>query len=228
MLALVIETSTELGLAAVVKDGRLLYECRLPTGQQNSKYLLPGIQNGLKELDLKIKDFDFIAVGVGPGSYTGIRIGVMVAKTLTFATEIPLVALCTLQTFVPEADGCFAVLIDAKISGAYVVIGEKRGQRVTYRGEPQVIELGQLSALLQGIDRIISPCISRLKPVLDRDESGQAIAWEVKGPDCLQIYQSAKEKFVRGEFTTDGQVDILYLRKTQAEIEREIKKNPPL
>jgi tRNA threonylcarbamoyladenosine biosynthesis protein TsaB len=227
MLSLLIETSTELGLVAIVKEGQVLFVSQLPAGQQNSKYLLPEIQSGLKSLELKVNAFDFIAVGVGPGSYTGIRIGVMTAKTLAFATDTPLIGLCTLQTFLPENEGRFAVMIDAKISGAYVILGQKRGGEVAYLSEPQGVGLNHLPGLLQGIKTVVSPNISRIKPNLEAIAPNLQLEWEVKGPDPLLMYRGAVVKFESHEFTTEGELDILYLRKTQAELEREIKKNPP-
>lgn len=89
MISLLIETCTERGVIAFFKGTDLIYERELPYGYQNSQHLLPEIQQTFQKLALSPQQLQFITVGRGPGSYTGIRIGVMVAKTLAYALKIP-------------------------------------------------------------------------------------------------------------------------------------------
>lgn len=225
MYFLLIETSTERGLTAILENEELLFQGELPPGHQNSKYLLPEIEKGLKSKSLEIKDLGYIAVGIGPGSYTGIRVGVTAAKTLAFAGGLPLIGLCTLETFVPDQDGNFAVLIDAKIGGAYVVTGCKQKGKITYSSSPRVAELNKLEDLLKQVDYIVSPNITVLKPKLELIYPGQNWEWQERSPDPWQMGRHASDKFRRGEYTMDGHLELLYMRKTQAEIERDTGHN---
>src|SRR5262249_52696695 len=136
MPLLIIETSTEQGCAAIVANGKVTFLAQIPTGLQNSTYLLPEIQRGLQLLDMDPQQLHSIAVGIGPGSYTGIRVGAIVAKTLSFALKKPLIGICSLKCFTPTLEGYFAVLIDAKIGGVYVLKGLKKGSSIQYLDDP--------------------------------------------------------------------------------------------
>lgn len=218
---LLIETSTERAIVGIAQDQTILYQQELPLGLNNSKYLAPAIEEGLKCLGINLKDAGAIAVGVGPGSYTGIRVGAILAKALAFTAEIPLVGLCTLQCFSPPSDGPFTVLIDAKISGVYHISGVKERGAVIFTSEPQVIPLPQLDSLLSQHSLIITPQAKVLQPKLEA-LTPQAL-WLQLPPNLLQMASLAQDKLARGLTAEDGSLELLYLRKTQAEIEKQEK-----
>jgi tRNA threonylcarbamoyl adenosine modification protein YeaZ len=115
MTVLIIDTTTERGLIALGDmQGNVVKEKRLPPGYQNSDHLFPV----LIEMKVVPKDLELIVCAAGPGSYTGIRVGAVVAKTLSFLNNISLVGVCTLRGF-PEPS-----LIDAKAGGAYIRNGD--------------------------------------------------------------------------------------------------------
>lgn len=116
MTILIIDTSTERGIVALgTLDGKIVAEKKLPSGYQNSDHIFPA----LRDLGVVVEQLKGIICATGPGSYTGIRVGAVVAKTLSFAQGIPLVGVCTLEGF-PEP-----ALIDAKTGGAYVLKEKK-------------------------------------------------------------------------------------------------------
>ena len=88
------------------------------------------------ELERFAKDFDRIIVGVGPGSYTGVRVGMALATGLHLATHKPLLGVCSLCAYTPEIDGPFASVVSAGPGGFYILEGEKEGDAITW-GEPQ-------------------------------------------------------------------------------------------
>jgi len=119
---LIIETSGNDSFVAVhLSNGELVSEF-LPPYQQ-SQTLLPAIKRVLNN-----RKIEFIAIGVGPGSFTGTRIGVLAAKALGFARALPLLPFCSLQRFIPEVDGSFTIAIDAKARGFYTLKGYKKGK----------------------------------------------------------------------------------------------------
>lgn len=220
MLTLIIETSTERGVVAISDNTTPLFHSELPYGYNNSKFLLPTLEQGLKEAKLNLNQIELIAVGIGPGSYTGIRIGVVVAKTLAFAGKLPLVGVCSLEGFIPNCDGPFAAVIDAKIGGLYVLKGEKSGDRIEYRSQPEVCELEKAGELLSEVKTLVTPCSSRIKPLLESRYPKGTWEWQESAPSIIQLSKAALNKFNRGEASYDTHLDILYLRKTQAEIEK--------
>jgi len=97
-LILNIETATEVCSVGIAKNGQIIALKENFDGQTHAKLLTVFIDELLKENQLKIKNFDAIAVSMGPGSYTGLRIGVSTAKGLAYAADLPLIAVNTLQS----------------------------------------------------------------------------------------------------------------------------------
>src|SRR5262245_51524685 len=102
MRTLILDTATERGVAAFIENGKERFSIELPFGLQNSHHLLPELERAMNENAITWEQIELIGVGIGPGSYTGIRIGTMVAKTLAYSFKIPLVGICTLDGFLPD------------------------------------------------------------------------------------------------------------------------------
>ncbi len=126
MVALLIDTATERGIVALFDREKLLLSYELPIGLQNSLTLMPTVQKALQEAGLTFQELSLLVAGVGPGSYTGIRVGAVVVKTLSFALQKPLVGVSTLSGLIPAQDGRFAALMDAKIGGIYLLLVRKK------------------------------------------------------------------------------------------------------
>lgn len=220
MLTLFIETSTEKGLIALAKGAHLLHFLRLESGYREAHLLLPLIERELREKGVSPQDLERIAVGSGPGSYTGIRIAVMTAKCFAFALGIPLAGVSSLMGFIPTQDGTFAALFDAKIGGAYVVLGQKRADKVIYRSAPSLYSLPELIAALAEVNTIVTPHRAPLQRRLkEMAVDLERWKWEEGAPDVPHLVTLADEAFREGRFSTECALDILYLRKAQAEIE---------
>lgn len=219
---LVLETSTERGIAALVEEGKLLFSCQLPLGLQSSNYLLPELKNGLDAAGMASRDITFICLGIGPGSYTGIRVGATVAKALSFAHRIPLVGVCSLQAFAPPVKNSpFAVVIDAKIGGVYLQLGEENEGRVTYTSEPLVLPIDQAAAILSSASSIITPNAAQLISKFEAAGLPSDTRWHECYPSPLHMCALGEEQLAHGGAVMDGHLELLYMRKTQAEIERE-------
>ena len=97
MLTLAIETSASLGSVALFEANTVLAEQSLELGRQHGQSLIPTIQQLLSNCGKQPRDLELIAVSIGPGSYTGLRVGVVCAKTLAYAANCRLTAVDTLQ-----------------------------------------------------------------------------------------------------------------------------------
>lgn len=128
MRVLGIETSTDTGGIAIVEDGILRGEWSLNLPRSHSLRLLPALKALLEALGLEPRALEGIAVGTGPGSFTGLRIGLSVAKGLAMALERPLVG-------VPSLDA-LALGIPSRGLPIYALIDAKRGELfgALYRG----------------------------------------------------------------------------------------------
>lgn len=122
-----IETSTNVCSVAASHNGKCIFETANRDGLNHAAMLSPFVQQALDELNkLNLKP-DAIAVSSGPGSYTGLRIGVSTAKGLCYGFDVPMIAISTLEIMVmevlnslkPEADTLLCPMIDARRMEVY-------------------------------------------------------------------------------------------------------------
>lgn len=221
MPVLILDTSTERGFVAIVEGSELLFHIQLPFGLQNADNLLPEIQRGLASTGFSINEMAFVGVGIGPGSYTGMRVGATVAKTLAFACGLPLVGVCSLDAFVPQIEGVFAAVIDAKIGGVYLQTGYFSRGCVSELSGPQMHSVNRAVEILQNVPTLVTPNATQLRPKIERETAAVQWQWQESYPSPMDMAWRSKQKFERREFSLDGHLELLYLRKTQAEIEKE-------
>ena len=150
MLVLGIDASAGPASAAVVQDGRLLGEFFVNTKQTHSQTLLPMTEALLSSLGLACKDLDSIAVTHGPGSFTGIRIGVACVKGIAFPFDIPCCAISTLEAIAYGGLCCkgdiLCAVMDARCGQVYqalFVAGEHGLVRLTEDRAVSIQELGE-------------------------------------------------------------------------------------
>jgi len=121
MNGLILETSTEKGAIVLAYKDTPLDTISLLGGPHLSKNLALEVKLLLKKHSLKP---DYIATGIGPGSFTGIRVGAALAKALSFGWDIPLFGFCSLSAFSPLDAPSHAVVVDARMGGIYVLTGK--------------------------------------------------------------------------------------------------------
>ena len=125
MKILGIDTSTPIGSVAVIDGDNLVAEHTLNIVQAHSSRLMPAIDGILKWSDITADDLDGCAVGIGPGSFTGIRIGVATIKSLCYALDKPIVGVSTLEAVAYNlrwTNGLICPLLDARRSEIYGAI----------------------------------------------------------------------------------------------------------
>ncbi|MFA5853368.1 MAG: tRNA (adenosine(37)-N6)-threonylcarbamoyltransferase complex dimerization subunit type 1 TsaB [Spirochaetales bacterium] len=148
MNILVFDTSTDILAVGVAKDNGSM-KLSAESGFRHSETLLPAIEGCLSESGLELKDIELIACTSGPGSFTGLRIGMSTAKGLSLALGIPWVGVPTLDciAFGHEKPGCMTVpVLDARKNRLYAAL-YRGGRRVS---EYLDISIAQLLALLDG------------------------------------------------------------------------------
>ena len=96
-ITLLLDTSTETLTLAIFKENRIIYDLQKNHIREHLQNLVPEIQNGLKKAGIDIKDITNIVTGTGPGSFTGIRIGVTTAINLAMAGDIKIAGVSTLK-----------------------------------------------------------------------------------------------------------------------------------
>lgn len=125
MIWLGIDTSNSPLSIAIVKDGNILVEVVQNLKLTHSTTAMPTIEELFKKSKLKPSDVDAIAVAQGPGSYTGLRIGVTIAKTLAWTLQKPLVGVSSLKVLASNVEGYHGLvcsLVDARRKHVYAAI----------------------------------------------------------------------------------------------------------
>jgi tRNA threonylcarbamoyladenosine biosynthesis protein TsaB len=160
-LILNIETSTEVCSVSLAENGNLVVLKESNEGFNHSKSLTVFIEELFLEKDLKINSLDAVAVSKGPGSYTGLRIGVSVAKGLCYGLNIPLISVCSLEMMAVHTAGnlekyvsersslsfLFCPMIDARRMEVYTALYNTEGKEIR-PVSAEIIEENFLSELL--------------------------------------------------------------------------------
>ncbi len=135
MLLLLIETATPVCSVALARDGQVVAELHSAEQNAHSSKLSPFIDQILRQCDICPAQLDAVSVSSGPGSYTGLRIGVSTAKGLCYALGKPLLAVPTLhgmaaQYFAahPDYEGLVCPMIDARRMECYTAVYSRQGE----------------------------------------------------------------------------------------------------
>lgn len=144
-LGLLIDTSQPLSFASVCKDGVSLNHALFSV--KSSSSFLSEVKNFLESLGLEFKNLSYIAVGIGPGSFIGTRVGVILAKSLCYGLNIPLITFCSMQLFCSEKEGKFIIMTDAKSKGVYALEGRKNQRSINHETHPKLLSLDEIQKL---------------------------------------------------------------------------------
>lgn len=156
MKILALETSAKAVSAAVTEDGKVLCSGYQDTGLTHSRTLMPIVEHILKNTGLTMDDIDAVAVAAGPGSFTGIRIGVAAAKGLAFAADKPAAGVSTLAAMargVSLADGLIICAMDARRNQIYNALFEAKDGALARLTEDRAIALADLAEELRNDPR---------------------------------------------------------------------------
>lgn len=225
MLILALESSAKAASVALMEDENLIAQYSQCSGLTHSRTLLPMLEDMLKNTEKKIADVDLIAVAHGPGSFTGIRIGVSTVKGLAWAAQKSCVGVSTLEAMAwhgASSGGLICPVMDARRSQVYNALFEiddnARPKRLT---EDRAISLSELEQELRADGR--EPLLVGDGAKLTYDYLTQAGLACRMAPANL-VYQSAWGVGMAALDKTPGNADDLlpvYLRLSQAERERQ-------
>jgi tRNA threonylcarbamoyladenosine biosynthesis protein TsaB len=222
MKLLVLDTSTERAAIGLSRSSGLPYIATMEAVRQHGRDLIPWLGAILAEAGASPRDLDLIGVGLGPGSYTGLRVGLTAAKTLAFATGAAIVGLDSMEAVARNAPAealRVNVVADAQRSDVYVAefarakpgapLVETRASRI----EPHSAWLARLEtgALVLG-PGLFSPRIrNSVPPELMNPES------ELNYPDGGRLIELAREAWAGGRRDDPWLLEPRYLRRSSAE-----------
>ncbi|WP_417913870.1 tRNA (adenosine(37)-N6)-threonylcarbamoyltransferase complex dimerization subunit type 1 TsaB [Candidatus Electronema sp. JM] len=220
-LILSIETAAGCGSVALTRggarDGRLIAEAAVHAEITHSRRLLGSVEWVMQSVGADWRDLAAVAVSIGPGSFTGLRIGLAAAKGIVFAAAKPLICVPTLDAVAlscPLADGPLWCVMDARKQEVYAACYGPEGQICPAEAvRPEVLaEKIALPAVIAG------PGLAEYYHIFSRIAGLRCIPPALSSPSAAKIGFLAADKLARGESSDPAAAAPLYVRASEAEV----------
>lgn len=227
MITLAFDSTAKAASVAVCDGEKLLALYNIDNGLTQSELLLPMAENMLKCLNLSFDDVELLACAVGPGSFTGVRIGVALVKGIAFGRGIPCVAVSTLDELAENLAGLNGIILpcmDARRQQVYTATYRGCDGKIEKLTEDRAIAISELAEELKGCEEPIYLSGDGYA-VAKRGLEAAGVKVETT-PELLitenaySVARIAARKYEKGEYTTDLEIAPTYLRMPQAERER--------
>ena len=227
MKILAFDGTAKAASVAVLDGESVLGYYTVDNGLTQSELLLPMAKNLLKSLKLSFSDIELFATSVGPGSFTGVRIGVSLIKGLAFGKNLPCVEVSTLEALAESLSGLRGLIVpcmDARRQQVYSATFVSDGKEIKRLCEDRAIALSALADELKDKNEdiwLVGDGYAVAKAALDK-----AGVNTMKTPELLilesavSVARVALKKYKKGEFVSDSALSPIYLRLPQAERER--------
>ena len=231
MIILALDTSSMVATVALMDEEKLIGEYSINHKRTHSQKLMPMIDALLKDCEMKIQDVDYVAVAEGPGSFTGLRIGVATAKGLAHALDIPVVGVSTLDALafnIPFCHGLVCPILDARRGQVYTAV---------YKWDQEALHQVEGSMAIT-IDDLIEKLRSRPEKIIFlgdgissnidtlKEKLGERVVvspQSIRMPKAASIAQLALHRIQNKEVENFYALTPQYLRKSEAERQYEEK-----
>lgn len=225
MNLLAFETSGKAASVAVMKEGRIVGELTVSTRLNHSEKLMPMIDELLKKTEMSIGDMDYVAVSAGPGSFTGLRIGISTAKGLALALDVPVVAVSSLEVLANNlayADLLVCPLVDARRNQVYSGVFRWEGSEIVRVLNEDTYDMRELLFLLKKKESpvvFLGEDIDKFKDQIREalGEKGLLAAAQANFPRGASVAGLALGKIEAGEVEDAFSIRPIYLRQAEAE-----------
>lgn len=207
-----IETATRNCSVSIARDGEVIALKEVAeSGYSHAEKLHVFIEEALLESRLRFSDIQAIAVSQGPGSYTGLRIGVSAAKGLCYALNIPLIAVETLQVLASQVqinDGLIVPMIDARRMEVYSAVYNAQFQQI--RGvEAQIIGENSFAEYRQNL-YFVGDCQSKCQEVLKAEN--HFFLSDIEFPSAKEMAKISYQKMTQNTFEDLAYFEPFYLK----------------
>ncbi len=228
MKILAIDTSTMLGGIAIMDELNLIAETRLNVKSTHSERLMTEIEHCLKQSSLKISDIDVFAAAIGPGSFTGLRIGLSAVKGLSYATGKPIVSVPTLDALAlnfPCSRYPVCTMLDARKKEVYAALFKWEDDNFKKLINETSVNPEEFmsNVLLRGeYDKIIfageGAVIYKNKIIDVMGEKAVFASPEKTVPSPANVACLGLKKASAGEFSEPVSLAPVYIRRSEAEV----------
>lgn len=232
MKILAVDTSSKLCSVAILEDKNLIKKLELDNGLTHSETLMPLIQQLLNECSLSLNNIDLLVSDVGPGSFTGIRIGVSSCKAFSDSLNIPCVGISSLEVLAYnlQNDGIICSTIDCKNNNCYFALYELNSGNYNVLIEPCAKSVNDVLDLLNS--QYYNKCISfvgdgipseKLHSIYDNNADSEVTKNIISSYlNVENLGTAGYKKFINNKKIGE-EILPLYLKKPQAQIQLEEK-----
>ncbi len=230
MRILSLDTSTLVSTCSLIENDKVIGEYSLSRDMSHSEKLVPMIKSLLDELEIKIKDIDLFAVATGPGSFTGLRIGLATIKAFAHVLDKPVVGVSSLEALAYNLpyNKIVVPMMDARRNRVYTAIYKFEDELVNIM-EAQAIDIDVFLDELDSYDEVL---VNGDGSLVYKDKIKERLGKKVKFATAANNYSRASSVAELAKFKYEaGYVDDFYsltpdyLRVSQAERQRkEMKK----
>lgn len=220
MRILAFESSAIAASVAYWRDGAPVASAFQASGLTHSSTLLPMAQSLLANAGLSMADVDVLAVAHGPGSFTGLRIGVSLVKGLAFERDLPCVGVSTLEALancMPRRDAVLCAVMDARAGQVYHANFDLSGEVPVRLCEDRAVTLAELREELSAIDRPVLLAGDGAHLLTD---AGEPVPENLRLQNAYGVARLAARVYAAGGDFSAAALRPEYLRLPQAERER--------
>ncbi len=224
MIILGIETATlQVGCAVGGVEGALA-SFTATRGRRHAETLVPAVQFVCAQAQVELAEVSVVAVDVGPGLFTGLRVGVATAKALALALRVPMVGLSSLDLLafaLHHTDGLIATMVDARRGEVFAAMYRPVPGGVQRVAEPRVCSPGELASELMAMGEdclLVGDGAIRYASSFDDARHLRIADGAFAHPSPAALVQLAHARAVREEFVQLSELEPMYLRKADAEI----------
>jgi len=221
VLLLALETATEAASVALLRDGEPLAALELPADRPASEALLPAILELLAARSLEPASLDAFAVSIGPGSFTGLRVGVATAKGLAFGAGRCVAGVPTLAALAAtQRSGCVAAVLDARRGELYAAAHRAEDPLAEPLWGPCVLAPAELAARLEAGWRVVGAAAPGVAQAV-RARLGDAVALVgPPRPDAFTVGRLGVRLLAAGRGVAAAELAPRYVRRAEAEVRR--------
>jgi tRNA threonylcarbamoyladenosine biosynthesis protein TsaB len=215
---LAVDTATLVSSVAIATSDTLVAELTIQTRKTHSERLMPHIASLLEMAEVDQANLKAIAVSIGPGSFTGLRIGLATAKALTYALNIPLIGVPTLAALAfscPVPGVILAPMLDAQKGNVYLGLYEWRENNVFEIKPPQVVSFAQAQDELAKMEKPF--LMLGEAAVMHKADIAQPVPPHVVMPRAGSVAVMAQIMYAEGIQHDIATLEPLYIRRSEAE-----------
>jgi tRNA threonylcarbamoyladenosine biosynthesis protein TsaB len=221
---LAFDTSAQVTSLAICQGPRVLIEQHLPADNRHAETLLPSLKDMLQEVQLTLEQLDVIGVGVGPGSFTGVRVGVATAKGLGLSLQKPVIPVISLDALAHEAQQRsraprIAACLDAFKGELFCAVYTRGSREIEpFHARPEAVREALAAVSGDAPLALVGAGVGRYPELLAGAPAEWQVEAEIQAPRATVVAQLAAARFAQGDVPALAKVAPVYLRGSDAQL----------